>query len=104
MDFRTLFLFFSVLFVAWWMGGVMKADGEEQYIEACMPVTLTTKYLMKFSTALTGFTPNWTIEVKRVLDGGCYYFFASMMANQNLGEGTELSVIQETREGGSIQQ
>lgn len=101
MDFaRTVFLFASVLFIAWWIGGVMKVEGEEKYVEACRPITMSTKYVMKISTALTGFTPEWTQELKRILDGGCYYFFASFMFNDDLGEGTEESVIEETREGG----
>ena len=78
----------------------MKVEGEDKYVEACKPITVSTKYLMKVSSALTGFVPDWTIEVKRILDGGCYYFFASFMFNENLGEGTEGSIIQETRQGG----
>lgn len=101
MDFaRTVFLFASVLFIAWWIGGVMKVEGEEKYVEACKPITVSTTYLMKFSTALTGFVPSWTVELKRILDGGCYYFFASFMFNEGLGEGTENQIIQESRQGG----
>ncbi|MAI08031.1 MAG: hypothetical protein CMF61_03640 [Magnetococcales bacterium] len=101
MDFgKTVLLFISVLFVAWWVGAVMKAEGEDKYVEACRPVTLSTKYLMKITTGLTGFTPKWTVTVKKKLDGGCYYFFATFILNEDLGEGTEAGVRMKAREGG----
>lgn len=100
MDFgKTMLLFISVLFCAWWVGAVMKAEGEDQYVEACRPVTLSTKYLMKITTGLTGFTPKWTVAVKKKLDGGCYYFFATFVLNEDLGEGTEEAVRIDARGG-----
>ena len=87
MDFgKTVFLFISILGIAWWVGTVMKAEGEDKYQEACQPVTITTKYLIKVTTALTGFTPKWTQAVKKKLDSGCYYFFATFMFSKDLGE------------------
>jgi len=101
MDFgKTVVLFASVLFIAWWVGAVMKAEGEDKYVEACQPITLSTKYLMKITTGLTGFTPKWTVTVKKKLDGGCYYFFATFILNEDLGEGTEESVRIRARSGG----
>ena len=101
MDFaKTIILTLSALFIAMWIGIIVKAEGEDKYIEACRPVTIGTKYLMKISTGLTGFTPLWTVKVKEIFDGGCYYFFASFMFNENLGEGTEQNIIQDSRAGG----
>lgn len=101
MDFaKTAFLIASTLFITWWMSKVYNAEGEERYVEACRPITVSTTYLMKVTSALTGFVPEWTVHVKRTLDGGCLYFFASFMFNDGLGEGTEQSVIQESRQGG----
>jgi hypothetical protein len=101
MDFgKTVILFLSALFIAWWVGAVMKADGEDKYVEACRPITVSTKYLMKITTGLTGFTPKWTVTVKKKLDGGCYYFFATFILNEDLGEGTEDAIRTQSREGG----
>ena len=90
MDFgKTVLLFISVLGIALWVGLIMKSEGEDKYIEACRPVTTSTKYLIKVATGLTGFTPNWTVSTKKVLDGGCYYFFATFLFQSDLGEGVE---------------
>lgn len=103
MDFgKTMILFASVLFIAWWVGAVMKAEGEDQYVEACRPITVSTKYLMKITTGLTGFTPKWTVSVKKKLDGGCYYFFATFVLNDDLGEGTERIIQDTARSGGGV--
>jgi len=101
MDFgKTVFLFISILGIAWWIGMVMKSEGEEKYKEACHPITISTKYLIKVTTALTGFTPKWTQAVKKKLDGGCYYFFATFMFSKDLGESVDGGVRQGTGGGG----
>lgn len=101
MDFgKTVLLFISVLGIALWIGLIMKSEGEDKYMEACRPVTIGTKYLIKVSTGLTGFTPEWTVKTKKVLDGGCYYFFATFLFQKDLGEGVDQSVRQESVQGG----
>ncbi len=80
MDFgKTVLLFLSVLGIAWWAGAVMKAEGEDKLVEACRPIEFATDKLIVISTGLTGFTPNWTLRTKEVLDGGCYYFFSTFL-------------------------
>jgi len=96
---KTLFLFLSVLGIAWWIGMVMKADGEDKYVEACKPVTISTKYLIKITTGLTGFTPRWTQFVKKKLDGGCYYFFATFLFSKNVGNELDSDIRMEARQG-----
>lgn len=89
---RTIILLFSVLGFAWWAGTVMKADGEDKLTEACAPVSFATEKLILVATGLTGFTPNWTVGTKRVLEGGCYYFFSTFLFSEDLGEGDDGSV------------
>lgn len=86
MDFaRTIFLLFSVLAFAYWAGLVMKAEGEDKLTEACAPVEFTTDQLIKITTGLTGFTPNWTVRTKEILQGGCYYFFSTFLFSGDVG-------------------
>lgn len=82
---RTVFLLFSVLAFAYWAGLVMKAEGEDKLTEACAPVGLATDQLIKVTTGLTGFTPNWTVRTKEVLQGGCYYFFSTFLFSGEVG-------------------
>lgn len=84
---KTIFLLLSVLGFAWWAGSVMKAAGEDKLTTACSPVEYTTDQLIKISTGLTGFTPQWTVKTKQVLQGGCYYFFSTFLFSGDLGEG-----------------
>lgn len=85
MDFaRTVFLLGSVLAFAYWTGLVMKASGEDKLTEACHPVEFATDQLIKITTGLTGFTPNWTVKTKQVLQGGCYYFFSTFLFSEGL--------------------
>lgn len=110
MDFgKTVLLFASVLGIAIWVGLIMKSEGEDKYVEACRPITIGTKYLIKVSTGLTGRTPDWTVSVKKTLDGGCYYFFATFLFQDDLGEGVGQSVRTESysgpqRVGGGVRQ
>ena len=96
---RTVLLFVSVLGISLWVGLIMKSEGEDKYVEACRPVTVSTKYLIKVATGLTGFTPNWTVSTKKVLDGGCYYFFATFLFQDDLGEGVDAQIRQESVSG-----
>lgn len=85
MDFaRTVFLLASVLAFAYWTGLVMKAVGEDKLTEACHPIEFATDQLIKITTGLTGFTPNWTVKTKQVLQGGCYYFFSTFLFSEGL--------------------
>lgn len=100
MDFgKTVLLFISVLGAAIWIGLIMKSEGEDKYIEACRPITTSTKYLIKVATGLTGRTPDWTVSVKKTLDGGCYYFFATFLFQGDLGEGVDQAVRTESAAG-----
>ncbi len=83
---RTIFLLASVLAFSYWTGLVMKADGEDKLTEACHPVEFATDQLIRITTGLSGFTPNWTIRTKEVLQGGCYYFFSTFLFSENLDE------------------
>lgn len=80
----TILLFFSVLGFAWWVGSVMKAEGEDKLDTACAPVAFATKELQEVTTALVGFTPNWTVFVRRWLQGGCYYFFSVVLSDNSI--------------------
>lgn len=86
---KTIFLLISVLGFAWWTGSVMKADGEEKLETACSPVDHATTQLIKVATGLSGFTPQWTVSTKRVMQGGCYYFFSTFLFSGDLGEGSD---------------
>ena len=89
MDFaKAAFLVFSILGIAWWVGTVMKAEGDDKLLEACHPVVIVTDSVIKVTTGLTGFTPNWTLGTKRVLEGGCYYFFETFLFS-DMDEGLE---------------
>jgi hypothetical protein len=84
---RTIILLFSVMGFAWWAGTVMKAEGDDKLKEACHPVDFVTTQLIKVATGLSGFTPQWTLGTKKVLVGGCYYFFSTFLFAKDLGEG-----------------
>ncbi len=85
----TVVLFLSVLAFAWWMGQVMKAEGEDKLHEACYPIEYTTAKVQELTTALVGFVPNWTVSFRRYIQGGCYYFFSIVL--DTAGEGNESS-------------
>ena len=90
MDFaKTVFLLFSVLFFAYWVGTVMKAEGEDKLVVACEPIDFATTQLVKVATGLSGFTPQWTVKTKTVLQSGCYYFFSTFLFSKNLGDPEE---------------
>lgn len=76
MDFAKSMIFaLSILAFAWWIGIIMQAEGEEKLTEACYPVTFTGSKIQQLTTSLVGYTPNWTYSFRRVMEGGCYYFF-----------------------------
>lgn len=76
---KTIFLLFSVMFFAFWIGTIMKSQGADKLAAACEPIEVATDQLIRVSTGLSGFTPNWTLRTKDVLQGGCYYFFSTFL-------------------------
>ncbi len=90
MDFgKSMFLFISVLFLAWWAGLVMKAEGEDKLKEACHPISYTMIKLGDVTEGLVGFRPKWTGKTRKVLEGGCYYFASVLLSSDDLGKGVE---------------
>ena len=84
---KTIALLVSVLGFAFWVGTVMKANGEDKLTSACHPVEFVTDELIKVTTGLSGFTPNWTVKTKEVMQGGCYYFFSTFLFGGSLDDG-----------------
>lgn len=90
MDFaKQVFLIFSILAVAWLVGTVMQAEGKDKLKQACHPIEFVMDGLRDVTEGLTGYSPRWTAQLKRYLQGGCYYFFSIILFKNNLGEGDE---------------
>lgn len=80
MDFvKSVLLFLSFAAFLVWVGVVWQAEGEDKLDVACHPVDIGTNTVIDVTTALIGFTPNWTLSARRYLQGGCYYFFSIML-------------------------
>ena len=88
---QTVFIFLSVLGVAWWFGTIWKAAGEDRLTQACMPLEFVTDGLHEVTTALIGYPPTWTIYIQSYLMGGCYYFFSVILPSKGDGSGGSIS-------------
>jgi len=77
---KTALFTISLLGVAVWIGLIWKAEGEEKIAEACRPITFITVGIQNLSTALVGFTPNWTLSLRQFSESSCYYFFAVVLS------------------------
>lgn len=76
---KSVILFLSFVGFCLWVGIVYKAKGEDKLNEACYPIDFSTEKLQEFTAALVGFTPQWTLGLRRYLVGGCYYFFSVIL-------------------------
>jgi hypothetical protein len=93
---QTVFIFLSVLGVAWWGGTIYMAKGEDKLAQSCLPIELSTDALHKVSTALIGYPPRWTLYLQSYLMSGCLYFSKTMIDSFG-GRGTSGDL---TPEGG----
>ena len=76
---QTVLVFLTALGVAWWMGAIMTAKADEKLKIACAPIEFTADGVHELTTALIGYPPRWTLNVKAYLMGGCYYFFSIVL-------------------------
>ena len=101
---QTVFIFLTVLGVAWWMGTIWKAEGEDRLNQACMPLEFATSGMHEVTTALIGYPPKWTLYVQSYLMGGCYYFFSVILPkaeeSETLGGKTLSNPYLKAPEGG----
>ena len=81
----TGLVFASFVGFFWWMGMIVQAKGEEKLDVACHPIEIVTEGAQSVTTALVGFTPNWPLEVRKFLQGGCYYFFSIVLRSGETG-------------------
>ena len=81
---KTALFTISLLGVAVWVGLVWKAEGDERLVEACRPVSMVTVGIQNLSTALLGFTPNWTLSLRQFSESSCYYFFSVVLSAQQI--------------------
>lgn len=80
MDFiKTVLFSLSVAGVLFWLGMIWKAEGDDKLSVACHPVEFGMGQLVVVTTGLVGYTPNWTIKAREVIEGGCYYFFSTFL-------------------------
>ena len=80
MDFiKTVLFSLSVLGCALWVGAILQAKNEEKLDVACKPVGFAIGKIQVIATGLIGYTPKWTYSARRVLEGGCYYFFSTFL-------------------------
>ncbi len=80
MDFiKTVLFSLSVLGCALWVGAIIQAKSDEKLKVACKPVDFAISKIQVVATGLIGYTPQWTFSAKKVLVGGCYYFFSTFL-------------------------
>lgn len=80
MDFiKTVLLSLSMVGLIFWAGMVWKAEGEDKLSVACHPIEMGMGQLVVVTTGLVGYTPNWVVKVREVMEGGCYYFFSTFL-------------------------
>lgn len=88
MDFiKTILLSLSVLGSALWVGAIIQAKDDEKLDVACKPIGFAIGKIQVVATGLIGYTPNWTYSARRVLEGGCYYFFSTFLFVDEKGLG-----------------
>lgn len=83
---NTVFIFLAALGLAWWIGTIMSARGEDKLVTACAPIEFSTNGLQSITAGLVGYTPNWTISTEKYLMSGCYYFFSQMLDTNESGK------------------
>lgn len=80
MDFiKTIVFSLAVFGAAIWIGAVIQAKSEEKLDVACSPLDFAIGKIQVVATGLIGYTPNWTYSARKVLVGGCYYFFSTFL-------------------------
>ena len=88
MDFaKTVLLFLSLIGFSIWVGAIMKAEGDDKLDVACAPVGFSLQKVQVVATGLVGYTPEWTFKARKVLEGGCYYFFSTFLFADEKGIG-----------------
>lgn len=90
MDFiKTVLFSLSVLGCALWVGAIIQAKSDEKLEVACKPVGFAISKIQVVATGLIGYTPQWTYSARRVLEGGCYYFFSTFLFadEKSMGQG-----------------
>ena len=74
--------FLSTAFIAAaiaWLGMIWYAEADRKLEVSCKPLEWTLGQVVKIATGLIGFTPAWTADVRQWLEGGCYYFFSTII-------------------------
>ena len=90
MDFiKTILLSLSVLASALWIGAILQAKDDEKLDVACRPIGFAISKIQVVATGLIGYTPQWTYSARKVLEGGCYYFFSTFLFADEKGIGKE---------------